>query len=79
MKLLTAVEWMKRSQEEHAIQQKITAIQRRQVMEFTQRLQSMQGEAYTIFGEIEGQGSHLDQVVATVEQCLEGSTKEQVI
>jgi hypothetical protein len=38
MKLLTVVEQMKRSQEKHAVQQQITAIQSR-VMEVTQRLQ----------------------------------------
>jgi hypothetical protein len=48
-------------------------------MEVTQRLQLVQDEACTIFEEIEGQGSELDQVVATVEQCLEGLVTEQVI
>jgi hypothetical protein len=48
-------------------------------MEVTQRLQSMQDEACTLFEEIEGQGSQLEQVVATVEQCLEGPVTEQVI
>jgi hypothetical protein len=36
-------------------------------MEVTQRLQSVQDEAYMIFEEIEGQGSQLDQMVTTVE------------
>jgi hypothetical protein len=48
-------------------------------MEFTQRLQSVKDEAYTIFEEVEGQGSQLDQLVVIVEQCLEGPIIEQVI
>jgi hypothetical protein len=32
-----------------------------------------------LFEEIEGQGLQLDQLVATVEQCLEGPIAEQVI
>jgi hypothetical protein len=31
------------------------------------------------FEEVEGQGSKLDQLVATVEQCLEGLVTKQVI
>jgi hypothetical protein len=78
MKSLTAVERMKRSQEQRTAQQQITAIQGR-VMEVTQRLQPVQEEACTVFEEIEGQGSQLDQVVATVEQCLEGPVTEKMI
>jgi hypothetical protein len=78
MKLLTAVERMKRSQEQRAVQQQITAIQGR-VMEVTQKLQPVQDEACKVFEEIEGQGSQLDQVVATVEQCLEGPVTEKMI
>jgi len=37
-------------------------------MEITQRLQPVQEEACAVFDEIEGQGSQLYQVVATVEQ-----------
>jgi hypothetical protein len=48
-------------------------------MEVTQRLQPLQDEACMIFEEIEGQGSNLDQVVATVEQHMEGPVIEQVI
>jgi hypothetical protein len=48
-------------------------------MEVTQRLQSVQDEACTIFEEIEGQGSQRDQVLAAVEQRLEGPVTEQVI
>jgi hypothetical protein len=48
-------------------------------MEVTQRLQLVQDEACTIFEEIEGQGSQLDQVVLVVEQCLERPVIEQVI
>jgi hypothetical protein len=78
MKLLTVVEMMKRSQEQHAVQKQITIIQRN-VMEVTQRLQPMQDEACMIFEEVEGQGSQLDQLVATVEQHLEGPFTEKVI
>jgi hypothetical protein len=78
MKLLTVVERMKRSQEQCVVQQQITAIQGR-VMEVTQKLQPVQDEACKVFEEIEGQGSQLDQVVATVEQCLEGPVTEQMI
>jgi hypothetical protein len=48
-------------------------------MEVTQRLQSVQDEAYTLFEEIEGQGAQLEQVVTSVEQCLEGPITEKVI
>jgi hypothetical protein len=78
MKLLTAVEKMKRLQEQRTVQQQVTTIQRK-VMEVIERIQQVQDEAYTLFEEIEGQGSKLEQVVATVEQCLEGPVTEQVI
>jgi hypothetical protein len=32
-----------------------------------------------VFEEIKGQGSQLDQVVATMEQCLEGPVTEKII
>ena len=48
-------------------------------MEVTQRLQLMQEEAYSVFEDIEGQGSQLDQVAATVEQRLEGPVTEKMI
>ena len=66
LKPLSAVERMKRSQEQCAVKQQITAIQGR-VMEVMQKLQPVQDEACKVFEEIEGQGSQLDQVVATVE------------
>jgi hypothetical protein len=78
MKSLTTVEKMKISQEQRAVQQHITTIKRR-VMEVTQRLQLVWDEACTIFEEIEGEGSQLDQVVAIFEQRLEGPVIEQVI
>jgi hypothetical protein len=49
------------------------------MMEVKQQLHLVQVEAWTLFEEIEGQGSQLDQVVATVEQRLEGYVTEQVI
>jgi hypothetical protein len=78
MKSLTTVERMKRSKEQSAAQQYITTIQGR-VMEVTHRLQPMQEESCVVFEEIEGQGSKLDQVVVTVEQCLEGTITEKLI
>jgi DNA anti-recombination protein RmuC len=48
-------------------------------MEVTQRLQSVQDEACTLFEEIKGQGAHLKQVVTSVEQLLEGHVTEKVI
>ena len=48
-------------------------------MEATQRLQLVQEESYAMFEEIEGQGSQLDQVVAEVEQRLEGHVIVQMI
>jgi hypothetical protein len=78
MKLLTMVERMKRSQEQHAVQQQITSLQGK-VMEVTQKLQPVQDESCKVFKDIDGQGSQLDQVVATVEQCLEGPVTEKTI
>jgi hypothetical protein len=48
-------------------------------MEVTQKIQLVQDEAYKVFKEIDGQGLQLDQVVASVEQCLEGPITEQMI
>jgi DNA anti-recombination protein RmuC len=48
-------------------------------MEVTQRLHSVQDEACTLFEEIEGQGAQLEQVVTSVEQCLEGLVTEKFI
>jgi uncharacterized protein with PIN domain len=78
MKLLIAVERMKRSQEQRTVQQQITSLQGK-VMEVTQKLQPVQDEACKVFEEIDSQGSQLDQVVAVVEQCLEGPVTEQTI
>jgi hypothetical protein len=78
LKLLTAVEKMKRSQEHHVVQEQVTAIQC-QVMEVTQRLHTVKDKACTLFEEIEGQGSQLEQVVVTMEQCLEGPLTKQVL
>jgi hypothetical protein len=69
---------MKRSQEQCAVQQQITIIQGR-VMEVMQKLQPMKDEACKVFEDIEGQDSQLDQVVATVEQRMEGPITEQMI
>jgi hypothetical protein len=48
-------------------------------MEVTQRLQPVQDAACILFEKIEGQGAHLDQVVTSVEQSLEGPVTEKVI
>jgi hypothetical protein len=48
-------------------------------MEVTQRFHSVQDEVCTLFEEIEGQGSQLEQVVVKVEQCLERPVIEKVI
>jgi hypothetical protein len=39
----------------------------------------VQDEACTLFEEIKGQGSQLEHMVTTMEQCLEGHVTEQVI
>ena len=48
-------------------------------MEVTQRLQLVQEEACVVFENIEGQVSEMDQVVALVEQHLEGPVTEKMI
>ena len=78
MKLLTALERMKRSQRECTVPQQIIALQGK-VMEVTQKLQPVQDEACKVFEEINSQGSQLYQVVATVEQCLEGPVTEKTV
>jgi predicted RNase H-like nuclease (RuvC/YqgF family) len=78
LKALSAVERMKRSQEQCTAQQQIHTIQRR-VMEVTQRLQPVQDQAYQLFMEVEGRGIELEQVVTTTEQCLEGPINDVVI
>jgi hypothetical protein len=39
----------------------------------------VQDKAFTLFEEIKRQGAQLEQVVTTVEQCLEGPVTEKVI
>ena len=48
-------------------------------MEVTQKLQLSQEVAYLLFEEIEGKGTLLKQVVATIEQQLEGPINEVVV
>jgi hypothetical protein len=48
-------------------------------MEMSQRLQTVQDEAYQLFTEIEGRGAELEQVVVAAEQFLEGPMNEVVI
>jgi uncharacterized protein YggU (UPF0235/DUF167 family) len=69
---------MKHSQEKCTAQQQIHAIQSR-VMEVTQRLQPVQDKGYQFFTEVEGQGTEIEKVVTTAEQCLEGPINDEVI
>jgi hypothetical protein len=78
MKLLIVVEMTKRYQEQHTVQKKITTLQGK-VMEVTHKLQPVQDESCKVFEDIDGQGSQLDQVVAVVEQCLEGPVTEKIV
>jgi hypothetical protein len=48
-------------------------------MEVTERLQPVKDNAYTLFEEIKGKLSQLEQVVTTVEKCLKEFLIEQVI
>jgi ElaB/YqjD/DUF883 family membrane-anchored ribosome-binding protein len=48
-------------------------------MEVTQRLQPVQYKSYQLFTKVEGRGEELEQVVTTVEQCLEGPVNDAVI
>jgi hypothetical protein len=45
----------------------------------TQKLQPSQDVAFLLFEEIEGRGIELEQVVTSVEKCLEGPVNEAVI
>ena len=78
LKLLSVVERMKISQEQHTAQQQVHAIQSR-VMEVNQRLQPIHDEACQLFEEIEGRGAELEQVVTVFEQCSEGPINEVFI
>ena len=48
-------------------------------MEVTQKLQPVQDEACKVFKDIDGQVSQLDQVIAVVEQFLEGPITKQTV
>jgi hypothetical protein len=48
-------------------------------MEVTQKLQLVQDKACKVFEEIDSQGSQIDQVVAAVEQHLEGPLTEKIV
>jgi hypothetical protein len=48
-------------------------------MEVTQKLQLVKYEDCKVFKEVDGSGSQLDQVVAVVQQRLEGPVIEQTI
>jgi hypothetical protein len=48
-------------------------------MEVTQQLQPLQDKACQLFLEIKNQGTELEQIVITVEQCLEGLVNNALI
>ena len=48
-------------------------------MEVSQRLQPIQQKACQLFTEVESQGTELEQVVITAEQCLEGIINDAMI
>ena len=48
-------------------------------MEVMQQLQPLQDRACQLFLEIESQGIDLEQVVNTIEQCLEGTVSKALI
>jgi hypothetical protein len=48
-------------------------------MEVEKKLQLVQNECCKVFEEIDGHISQLDQVVAVVEQCLEGPVMERIV
>jgi hypothetical protein len=78
LKALSPVERMKRFPEQRTTQQWIHMLQSK-VMEVSQRLQPVQEKACQLFTEVESQGIELEQVVNTVEQCLEGPVNEALI
>jgi len=69
---------MEISQEQRMTQKQVHAIQSK-VMEVTQKLHPFQDATCLLFGEIEGRGEELEQVVTTMEQWLEGPVTEKVI
>jgi hypothetical protein len=78
LKALTLVKRMKRFVEQHTAQQQVHTLQSK-VMEVSQRLQPIQEKACQLFTEVESQGTELEQVVITAEQCLEGIINDAVI
>jgi dGTP triphosphohydrolase len=78
LKALSPIEKMKWSFEQHIAQQQIYIIQSK-VMEVTQQLQPLQDKACQLFIEIENQGTDLEQVVNSAQQCLEGLVNATLI
>jgi hypothetical protein len=78
LKALSTIDRMKRSHEKATAQQQIHTIQIK-VMEITQRIQPVQDKACLLFTKVESQGVELEQVVITVEQCLEEPLNDAVI
>jgi hypothetical protein len=78
LKALPPIEKMKRSYEQHVMQQQIHMIQRK-VMEVMQQLQPLQDRACQLFLDIESQGIDLEQVVNIIEQRLEGPVSNTLI
>ena len=48
-------------------------------MEVTQQLEPLQDKACQLFLEIENQGTELEQIMTTTEQCLEGPVSNELI
>jgi hypothetical protein len=69
---------MKRFTEQRTAQQQVHTLQSK-VMEVSQQLQPIQEKACQLFAKLEIQGYELEQVVITVEQCLEGLLNDTVI
>jgi hypothetical protein len=78
LKALSVVDVMKRSHEQHTLQQQIHMLQSK-VMEITQQLQLVQYKACLLFTELESQGIELEQLIVTAEQRLEGPVNDAVI
>jgi hypothetical protein len=69
---------MKRFVEKCTAQKQVHTLQSK-VMEVSQQLQPIQGNACQLFAKLESQGVELEQVGITTEQCLEGPLNETVI
>lgn len=78
MKLLTALDRMKRSSEQRTMQQQVAELQTK-VNAITQRIQPVQDEACQLFEEIDAQGSQLENSFEEVERCIQESITEKIM